>query len=125
MSEFKSEDPGFGNNMGTVFLSFRVNSCADLFGPDPACIWYGHTKILKYCTHKVWNELRLGSATLSQLAFLRESDLNFPWEEQSIQHTEEHTVTNLFIHFNFTGVFPLNFYVLLSHVIVTSNHSVD
>ena len=39
-SEFKSEDLGFdplaaGQDGGAVFLSLRVNSCADLFVPDP------------------------------------------------------------------------------------------
>ena len=44
-SEFKSEDPGFnplaGQGEGQVFLSLRVDSCADLFVPDlPSCVWH-------------------------------------------------------------------------------------
>ena len=31
--------------------------------------------------HARYNDLRFGSATLLQLAFLRESDPNFPWEK--------------------------------------------
>ena len=47
--EFKAEDPGFDPQAGqcgtTVFLSLRVNSCADLFVPDPPpffkiCVWH-------------------------------------------------------------------------------------
>ena len=38
-SEFKPEDPGFdplaGQGEEYIFLSLRVNSCADLFVPDP------------------------------------------------------------------------------------------
>ena len=38
-AEFKSDDPGFdplaGQGKKQFFLSLRVNTCADLFVPDP------------------------------------------------------------------------------------------
>ena len=46
-TELKSEDPGFDPLAGQVekvFLTLRVNSCADLFVPDsPSCVWHAHT----------------------------------------------------------------------------------
>ena len=114
--EFKSKDPGFDPLVGmlysallystllystleTVFLSLQVNSCADLFVPDPPppfvctalihiCMhvkdpvskwknrphsqWYGNMKALHT------GKKNLGSAILCLLAFPRESSLNFP-----------------------------------------------
>ena len=39
-SEYKSEDPGFDplaeRGEGPFFLSFRINSCADWFAPEPS-----------------------------------------------------------------------------------------
>ena len=53
-SEFKYEDPGFDPLAGqgkrqVFFLSLRVNSCAELFVPDPPSIVYmARTRI---CEH--------------------------------------------------------------------------
>ena len=52
-SGFQSEDPGFDPLMsvpgwGTVFLSPRVNSCADLFVPEPPCVCTARTHM---CAH--------------------------------------------------------------------------
>ena len=43
-------------------------------------VYYGNTK-----TPSMHH--RLGSATLSQLAFPRESNLNFPWEKSHLDNT--------------------------------------
>ena len=51
-------------------LCARYRSCS----PCQSSVDYGNTKIPSM--HR-----RLGSATLSQLAFSRESDPNFPWEK--------------------------------------------
>ena len=50
-SEFKSEDPGFDPlavQDEKVFLSFRDNSCTDLFVPDHHFVCTAHTQI---CAH--------------------------------------------------------------------------
>ena len=52
VSKFKSEDLGLdplvGAGYGTVFLSLRVKSRADLFVPDPPFVCTAHPQI---CAH--------------------------------------------------------------------------
>ena len=103
--DLNSEDPGFDplalqGEEQTVLLSLRVNSCADLFVPDPPSCerhaptfvhrlkipypsvvkrvgshsrWYGNTKTLH-----TGKKNKSGSAVLWLLAFRGESSLNFP-----------------------------------------------
>ena len=113
VSEFKSEDPRFKPLSGqgeTVFLSLRVNSCTDLFAPDPPPLHmygthpnvytryrshihlsqksrshsqcFGHTKIpyTRPVNNYGW------VVRLSQLAFLREKRPEFPWEIYPLGH---------------------------------------
>ena len=104
-SEFKSEDPGFdplaGQGEEPVFYpSKSINSCADLFVPDPPLVCMAHTQICahvkdpisichnrlgltagsvetrKHCTHE--KKKMLGSAILWLLVFPGESSSNVP-----------------------------------------------
>ena len=102
------DDHHHHNHIITIIIS-RFDSCADLCVFDPSsCVRYAlklvrtlkipYPSVVKYLATQVvvWShELnilhtltrlvmnsKLGSATLSQLAFLWEIDPNFPWENK-------------------------------------------
>ena len=77
----------FSADCHTVFVHPRVQSHAftyvrtlKILSPGQSLVDYGNTKTPSMHS-------RLGSATLSQLAFPRESNLNFPWEKSHLDNT--------------------------------------
>ena len=54
--ELTSEDPGFdplaGQGEKQFFLSLRVNSCADLFVPEPPFVCTTRTQVCATCARK-------------------------------------------------------------------------